>query len=523
MPNAPLLISLDVQNLGIVEGATLEFSRGFTAITGETGAGKTLIVDALMLCMGGDVRAAGPSDGLRVAALFDDGVREVLLQRTSVSGRLRALIDGSTTSSEALRRQASELIAIHGQHDSMRLRSSAEMLALLDGFGGIDDANLRSLRREYTQAQEELDALGGSVDQRAREVEFLRFQLNEIDSAQIQSENELTQAIDELSELTVIRDSSESVNRLLEIFDATEQSAFDVLFGAVNGLAASGSIGEIRSALTSQLDALRETSRDLRRYSEFDEGNAARFDELSTRIDVLRNLERKFGGSILNVLAERDRMGGELRKLEESELRFTSLSSALGKLESDFEYESERIRSLRAAAATRFSESVTANLAEVALPAATLDVVVSGRDGSEVAFVFRPNPGSTGGPIQSIASGGELSRVLLAIALSSGTDGIVTVFDEIDAGVGGAVAQSIGSCLARLAQSQQVIAVTHLASVAAKADHHFVVAKRVAGDRTVTTVTPLSPDERVSELARMLAGDASDEAARALATTMLAK
>ena len=519
----PELHTLSVRGLGVIEDSVLEFSDGFTVITGETGAGKTLLVDALTLCLGGEARSPRRGAEMVVSAVFTDPAgHEVSLQRSlSAGARLKASLNGTATSSEALRNVSDGLLAIHGQHDSLRLRSRGDVLSMVDSFGSIDSTELESLRSALQRLRSEQSRLGGSIEERAKEIDFVSFQLDEIRNAKILSATELTEALDELIELTSTREQLGAITQLLEVADGDDGSLLDGLTGAVANLGTIGVVGEAKQLLMDNVRQFRTILRDLRDAAENLDADAERIDELNIRVELLRNLERKYGGSLERVLAEQTKMSERLNFLSSAETRNDAIQSEIEDFEQRLAREAARIRSLRTTTANRLTHLVQEQFARVALPNAQMSIEIDGEDGSDIDIQFRPNPGASAGSLQSIASGGELSRILLALSLVTASDGLVTVFDEIDAGVGGNVAQSIGDCLADLAKTRQVIAVTHLATVAAKASHHYVVEKSVANGQTATSVRRLEPSERPAEIARMLAGDGASTEAVALAKQLL--
>ncbi|CAB4857533.1 unannotated protein [freshwater metagenome] len=519
----PRLVSLAVRGLGVIEDSTLEFSDGFTVVTGETGAGKTLLVDALTLCLGGDARSPRRGQEMIAAAVFVDASgSEISLQRSLVSGsRLKAHLNGVPTSSEALRLIGNDLLALHGQHDSLRLKSRSDVLGLVDAFGSIDTSELGELRSTLANLHSEQLHLGGSYEERSKEMDFIDFQLREIDSAKVHSSGELDSIVHELISLTAVSEQHDAISSLIQVADGEEGSLLDILGGGVSALGSSGIVGELRDSLSETIRQFRDYLRELRDIADSTEADAERIDHLNGRLELLRSLARKFGGSLESVLQERAKLGERQIFLATAEERSLLIQEEIVLLEQQVAREASRIRSLRATTANRLSHLVQDQLERVALPNARMTIEIDGDDGSSVDITFRPNPGSSAGSLQAIASGGELSRILLALSLVTASDGLVTVFDEIDAGVGGNVAQSIGECLADLSRSRQVIAVTHLATVAARARHHFVVEKSVASGQTRTLVRLLSNEQRPAEIARMLAGDEANSEALALARQLL--
>ena len=523
MPDTQL-VALHAMGLGPIDDAKIEFGPGFNVLTGETGAGKTLLIGALNLCLGtNETRGARPESTVRVAALFASGGREIALSReASSSGRLRASLNGLTTNAESLRELASTHIVIHGQHDSLRLRNRGEAAQLIDRFGTIDDSVLRRVRSEIRGVEIRRERFGGDAGSREREIEFLRFQLDEIARVNPCSPNELNEALEQLVELTSIRDHAVDVSSSIDQLDGEDDDAILVRLAQAAGLLPlDGLFVTLRDRLLTVVQEAREIVHDIRRASDSADVSSERFSELEARVLALQTLTRKYGGSLEKVLERQNEM------LEELQLRESEIDDLAG---SDAELEQLRSREaalcsellvLRQRAATQFADAVAGQFDRVALSGAQLDVQVHGDDGSQIEFQFSPNPGRSAGPLQQLASGGELSRVLLAISLVTVADNVVAVFDEIDSGVGGSVAQQIGECLAELAKRQQVIVVTHLASIAARADRHFVVEKSTLNGVSQTSAREVIGEDRVSEVARMLAGESQQLESRALALRLL--
>jgi DNA repair protein RecN (Recombination protein N) len=524
MPKSQLL-ELYAHGLGVIQEARLEFGPGFNVLTGETGAGKTLLLGALDLCLGGDgsvTRAAIATD-MRAAAVFNmNGEREIVLTRESgTSGRLRSAIDGASSSAEALRALADELIVIHGQHDSLTLRKRGEVLRLVDAKGHVSIEDLSRTRRDLQEAQRERTSLGGDAEERIRELDFVAFQIDELEVTAIGSTVELDETLEELTRLTELRDGQTALVEVLDNLDADGDVAVFTQFArAINRLPIGEAYDPARELLRNALEQSREAAHELAALSEPESFDASALKELEDRATVLQALVRKYG-SLSVALSTLD-------DLRERRLALVAASSRSAALDGEIEAMTERLATLaeqalreRTAASESLTRAVAEQLSRVALAHAELRFVVAGDDGSEAQILFTPNPGQPEGPLQTLASGGELSRVLLALSLESAHEDVVAVFDEVDAGVGGQVAQQIGECLRELGQYQQVLAVTHLASVAAKADHHFVVEKQIDHEDVRTSVRTLSGDERVEEIARMLAGDEITLESRALARQML--
>jgi DNA repair protein RecN (Recombination protein N) len=524
MPKAQL-VELYAHGLGVIDDARAEFGPGFNVLTGETGAGKTLLLGALGLCVGVD--AAVPRDALtgevRAAAVFDLGGSEVALaHEASATGRLRATIDGVPSSVDALRARSSDLIVFHGQRDSLRLRSRAQVLRIVDAAGGVSTSELDDVRRRLARARAERDGLGGDEAARARELDFLDFQIAELEGARILSADELDDTLMELTRLSELHEGQEALARVLEALDSDSgPGVLSQLAQAVAQIPPGAAYEPARQVLRSALAQARDAVHDLAALADpesIDDDRLARLDE---RAAQLRQLARKFGGTLGDALDALGLLRADRHRHLDAAARAEGVSEEISLLEARERTLARAARESREAAAAALSAAVAPQLARVALAHARLRVEVGGDDGSHVRLLFTPNPGRAEGPLASLASGGELSRVLLALSLETVHDDVVAVFDEVDAGIGGQVAQQIGECLFELGRQQQVLAVTHLASVAARAEHHFVIDKRVQRGRTSVVLRRVEGEARVAEIARMLAGDQLSDESRALAHRLL--
>ncbi len=525
MPKAQL-VELFAHGLGVIDDARLELGPGFNVITGETGAGKTLLLGALELCLGEEnatSRYAAHSD-MRAAAVFvRDGRDEVVLTReASSTGRLRSTLNGAPSSADALRALAAQLVVIHGQHDSLALRNRGEILRIIDAAGDISTAELDGVRTSLREAFELRDALGGDEATRERELDFLAFQIGEIEATKITSADELSDTLEALTRLSALRDGQEALMRVLEQMDSERDDAVLTGFARALNLIPSGDVYDgARSALSSALSLAREALHDLAALSDPDAIDPGAFRELDERVAVLQHIARKYGGTLDDALSQLEQMHERMSALGQATARLSTLDTEISDLEARERDLARKAKREREFACVQLTDAVRRHLPRVALPNALLRFVVDGDDGTDAQILFTPNPGLPEGPLQSLASGGELSRVLLALSLETAHEDVVAVFDEIDAGVGGQVAQQIGQCLYEVGQRQQVLAVTHLASVAAKADHHFVIEKSTTQGVTSTTLRPVVGEQRVNEIARMLAGDQMSDEAKALASQLL--
>ncbi len=525
MPSSQLL-ELYAHGIGVIEDARVEFGPGFNVLTGETGAGKTLLLDALDLCLGGDAATSRHAivGDMRAAAVFlqQDGREVVLARQAGANGRLRSSLDESATSADALRMIAKDLMVIHGQHDSLTLRNRHEVLKIIDVSGSVVTTELNEVRALLRSARALRDGNGGDQGQRLRDLDFVTFQIDELEAVNIVSGDELDETMGELARLSELRDGQAALVSVLEELDGDDDDAvLSRLARAIERLPDGEAYRPSRDDLRGALEQARESVRGLHSYADpeaFDPGALTALDE---RVSTLQQIARKFGGSLPAALAMLEELRVKQKSLLDDAERLVTLDAEIAELEGREATLAGAARSDREAAARRLTEAVSEQLPRVALPHATLRFEVAGDDGSDARIVFSANPGLPEGPLQALASGGELSRVLLALSLETVHDDVVAVFDEVDAGVGGQVAQQIGDCLHELGLKQQVLAVTHLASVAAKADHHFVIDKSIRAGVVTTSIRQVSGEDRVTEIARMLAGDDLTIESRALAQRLL--
>jgi DNA repair protein RecN (Recombination protein N) len=524
MPKANL-VELYAHKLGVIDDARVEFGSGFNVITGETGAGKTLLLGALGLCLGEDASASryAINPDTRAVALFERDGKEMLMAReASGSGRLRSSLDGAPSSVEALRTLAERVIVIHGQHDSLSLRSRNEVLRMIDESGKIDLTALEGVRRELRDAMRLRGDFGGNRGSRERDAEFLDFQLAELEAAALTSPTELDETLNELIRLTALRDGQASLNEVLQLLDSDgDESVLTQFARAVSRLPDGDAYDAVRRGFNDSLIQARDALHELATLSDPDSFDPTTIADLESRADVLQKVARKYGGSLVAALATREDIRAKLERLANERERLRGLDTEIEGLERREQELAAETKLERERASAALTKAVARQMARVALSNATLRFVADGVDGSDAQILFTPNPGQPEGPLATLASGGELSRVLLALSLETVHRDMVAVFDEIDAGLGGQVAQQIGECLREVGRDQQVIAITHLASVAARADHHFVIEKEVARGVTSTSVRALSGEERVREIARMLAGNDVTDESRALAEQLL--
>jgi DNA repair protein RecN (Recombination protein N) len=552
-----VLTEISVENVALIEKATLELSPGLNAITGETGAGKTLLATALQLLLGGRARSEAVRSGAKKATVegtfvLPDETRSValaealgdlaeevegdedgvVLRRTlTEEGRSRCYVGGVTVPVRALASLGERMVSYHSQREQTRLTEPAEQLAILDDF--LDEGALKAkeeretLWRAVERDRRELTEITASSEARLREVDFLRFQVVELEAAGYSAQ--------ELSALARERDRLRNVTDLLQSTASAAAAlspeegggAIDAVAGAVSELERASRYDGGLSGLLERLGGLSAELEDvlyeLRSYVDELEADPNRLEVVEDRLAALRTMERKYG-DVEGYLQE---VRVRLNKLESLDEETAGLKSRIEKGERRLGELAAEISAGREGAAARLSAKVQENLADLNLEKTTfraeLVPAAPGPSGDErVEFVIRPNPGEPELPVRRYASGGELSRIMLAIRLAQERvePGATYVFDEVDAGIGGETATAVGAKLRELGERNQVLTITHLPQIASEALSHVVVSKEEAGGRTITRVRRVEGEERRRELARMLSGRV-DQASLAHASELL--
>jgi DNA repair protein RecN (Recombination protein N) len=545
-----VLLELRIENLLLIERAELRLGPGLNAITGETGAGKTILAHSFDLLMGGKARAQivrpGANeayvegvfelpDGLlddpelaEVAERLPEGSTELAIgRRVSASGRTSAFLAGRSASAPELQALGSRLLAFYGQHEHRKLTLSGAQLETLDGFAGDDHLERRRAYREahseVVRIERELAEIRDREGARERDLDLLRYELAEIEAAKpdLAEEMELAPERERLRHAEALRGAA--------------AEALDSVSGDDGG--AADAVGSAEAALTAQegvdpdLDKLAETARglrvelqelavELRGYAEGIEGEPGRLEQVEERLDALDRLKRKHGGSIESVLAHADHCRSEIESIEGAGERTDQLEAELASAQRKRTDLAAQLSEVRAKAARRLQKRVATELDQLAMSGAKLEVALEphpegfGTLGQErVTFQVATNPGMPVSPLRDAASGGELSRVMLALAGQGARGGAATyVFDEIDAGVGGSTAKAVGERLRSLGEERQVLCITHLPQVASMAQSHFRIEKSVEGGQATAQVERVAGEGLVAEIVRMLGGDDGDEA-----------
>ena len=527
-----MLTELHVTDLGIVADLTLVLGRGLTAITGETGAGKTLLVEAVELLVGGRadttlVRDAAPEARVEGRFVDDDGDEVVLARVVPLDGRSRAYIDGRLATVGELAEVGARLVDLHGQHTHQSLLAPAIQRGALDRFVGSPAteplAAYRASREELRRIAAELEGLGGDERARARELDLLRFQIGEIEAAGLDDAGEDV-ALE--AEEALLADAIAHREALSAAYGAVEGPALDTVGAAAAALAGRAPFTELADRLRATQAELAELGRDLRVALDSVEDDPQRLEEIRSRRALLRELTRKYGETISDVRTYAGEARRRLAELEGYEARAAELEQTRELTRQAAADAAAALSRARQAGAGSLAEAVTPHLRELAMPAAVFEVVVEPADPTDdgadrVAFLISANPGEPPRPLGKVASGGELSRAMLAARVVLSEAPPTLVFDEVDAGIGGEAGAAVGRLLADLAGTHQVLVVTHLAQVAAYADAQVVVEKREQGKRTVASAETVTGEERVGELSRMLAGVGESAHARSHAAELL--
>ncbi len=549
-----MLHELRVENLLLIERAELRLRPGLNVITGETGAGKTVLASALDLLLGGKARQGlvrPGADEAYVEGVFElptelrealgdrlaaDAEELVLARRVSAEGRSRAYLGGRSCAVTDLRDVAAGLIAFYGQHEHRKLTLASAQLELLDGACGPEHG---AARAAYARTLARVRALERSLDElreragaRDREIDLLHFEIAEIEAADPSEAEE--------AELVARRDRLRHVEALrAAAFGGAEALAPDDGLGVTGLLAAGGAglegvdgvdpaldgIGERWRALAIEAS---ELGRELRAYGEELESEPGELDTIEQRLAVCDRLKRKHGGTLTAVLAYAQRCRERRDELDGVEVALEAATAALAAARDELEARSAALREARRAAAPVLAAAVRERLAGLAMETASFEIALEPRDepgptGADVVeFRIASNPGVPAGPLREIASGGELSRVMLALlGVANDGSGATLVFDEIDAGIGGQTARAVGAQLRELAAGRQLLCITHLPQIASLATQHFSIAKDVTVEPPVTSVRTLAKGEVVGELVRMLGAAEDDVAARRHAKELL--
>jgi DNA repair protein RecN (Recombination protein N) len=519
-----MLSELHIENLGVIEKLDLTIGEGLVALTGETGAGKTMLVEAIDLLVGGRADASVVRTGCeeaRVEGRFVTEESEVILCRVvPVTGRSRAYVNGRLATVAQLAEYGAGLVDLHGQHAHQSLLGASAQRLALDHFCGVELEPLRNARARLTEIEALLATLGGDERARAREIDLLRFQVKEIGDANLQSpeeDDDLSRSEDLLADAVAHREALYAAAAALQ----DDDGASDVVgrsIAAISHRETFVALGERLKNVQAEID---DVAREMRDVAETIEEDPAKLDEVRQRRHLLVDLRRKYGESLSEVIAYGAESALRLDELESFEARAATLDSERAASVQQLRSAEKVVGDARRAAAPKLAKAVQQHLRTLAMAHAIVEVSVGVDAGDDVTFLLAANPGSPPLPLTKVASGGELARTMLALRLVL-TEGPATlVFDEVDAGIGGEAAVAVAGALAQLGQRHQVLVVTHLAQVAAAAHRQIKVSKTVKSKQTYAEACELGSQDRVQEIARMLSGGMAEESALNYASELL--
>jgi DNA repair protein RecN (Recombination protein N) len=521
-----MLLELTVRDLGVIEHSTLYLGTGMTVLTGETGAGKTMIVQAIQALMGGktdqSMVRSGSSQAVVEGRFEQKNGTEIVLRRViPIKGRSRSYIDGQMASAAEMSSLGEQIVDLHGQHQHQSLLSPRVQRDFLDKYSGINLSTLSTAKSNLSTLLENLNELGGDDQSRQREIDFCKFQIAEIDVCQISN-------VDELNDLERLEDLlADAAAHILEgskahILLAGDLGAFDQMSAAINALNDRQPYAEIEKHLRSVSAELLDAAEELRVLVERIEDDPKKLNEVRERRQSLLDLCRKYGGTLSEVLSFRENVASKLESLSSHDESAQRLQESIKKTRSEIAREAKNIAVTRKKNGPILGQKISSFLPSLALANGLVTFAVDGDDpADQVEVRFRANSGDVERPLAKVASGGELARVMLAIRLVLSSGPATLVFDEVDAGVGGEAALALGRALASLASNHQVLVVTHLPQVGAFADQHVVVEKEDDGVSVSSTLKTVSGNERVIELARMLAGQPESKSGQKHAIELL--
>jgi DNA repair protein RecN (Recombination protein N) len=552
-----VLRELHISNLAVISDVRIELDPGLNCFTGATGAGKSLVIGAIEVLLGmrspAEMLRPGAEEG-RVSGVFEvrngellkaieratdvpvgaDGGELLLTRRLYASGRSSVSLNGNPITLGMLKAAAEHLVDVHGQHDHQYLLKPSNQLDVLDQFGDLWD-----LRRRYHEVYEQLQHAKGKLRDltasrtlREHQLELYRFQAEELDNAELSAGEyeELSARASVLKNLEKLTKEATATHAALYEADGSVLERLKMMAAVLGELSMlDQNLRPVATGLRDATIALEEVAFDLSRYLDKLDLDPAEAAEVEDRLNTLNRVLNKYGRTVEDALAHRQEIGGQIAQLERATDDLSSLQKALDPLTRETAALGKDLSAKRQAVAKRLAPLIERSLAELGMEKAKFTVALTAsaeptpHGFDQVEFVAQTNPGQLAQPLRKIASGGELSRIMLALKgiLAQGDRISVLVFDEIDANVGGRLGSVIGSKLRQLARTHQVLCITHLPQIASYADRHLTVRKDVAGDRTQTTVRTMAGPERIQELAEMIGGQRITETTRAQAQELL--
>ncbi|MBM2837409.1 MAG: replication and repair protein RecN [Deltaproteobacteria bacterium] len=521
-----MLTELNIKNFAIIDSLNITFEKGFNVLTGETGAGKSIIVDAVDLVLGG--RAS--SEMIRSGC--EEAVVEAAFDISDVKNKV--FINGSMATIAMLSDVGEFLVDIHGQHEHQTLMKVERHIDVLDEYAALGPLRqeMSGIYSEWNRVKDELVSLKSSEADKEKRVDLLRFQSDEIEKAALKVDED-EELLEERKLLSNSEKLYESSNTALELLYSQSGSALELIKKAGSNVTDISIIDESMrltlDAINSASASIEDAALTLRDYVGRISFDPERLNEIEERLDLIGRLKRKYGNTVSEILKYREEVDRELDGIEKAEVRIEELEKEVESLKSKGYKIAESISGKRKKASVELKNKVEKELSDLGMKKAIFEVNmerlndISAKGFDKVEFLLSSNPGEAPKPLSKVASGGELSRIMLALKkmLANPTGVPTMVFDEVDSGIGGGVAEIVGRKLREVAEGRQVLCITHLAQIAAMADLHYAVSKGENKGRTTTTVSRLSWDERVDEVARMLGGMTITEATKRHAEEMI--
>lgn len=551
-----MLGHLHIENIAIMDNVSVTLENGFLALTGQTGAGKSIIIDSINLLTGErssrELVKSGKDKAFVEGSVYtknkevfdilaDNGIEAsdldpiVLSREITKDGRSTVRINGRVTTTHLLKEVCSKIINIHGQNDNQSILDTKFHGLFLDNFAGLDGEieEYQKVYDEFKQTENLLKQTDENEEQKAQRKEFLQFQINEIIQAELKA-GEDEELLTQRQRFLNNEKFEESINKAYYPLAGSDDSdgACSLINTAQKGLEelmrfepkAEVLYGRIKE-LKFELEDIKETIYDLKNDDEHTEID---INYVESRIDVINRLKRKYGGEIEDILNKKDQLESELDSIENSDENKKRLQERLEKLELELTKKAVKIETARKAAAEKLKKEVSYQLRDLEMEKVQFDTQIarcdfSRRGFNEIQFLISTNPGEAVKPLNKIASGGELSRIILALkVVLSGKDSVSTmIFDEVDVGVGGSAAQKIAEKLKSISKNRQVIVITHLAQIASFADNHYLVSKKTENGNTYSEINLLSESERIEEIARIMSGSVITENAKNAAAEMI--
>ena len=528
-----MITNLHIKNIGIIDDLEIDLNKGMNVLTGETGAGKTLIIDSISIISGGrfskEMIRKGETNSFVEVALYEpenenaiDGTI-IISREINVSGKNMCKINGRMVTVNELKEFMRKIIEIHGQNDSQNLLDNKEHLKYLDNFIGKDIKSLKEKYKEqyvrYLEIKKELKENYGDEKERQRKLDLLKYQFQEIEEAGLVDGEE-----EELSNKQKLIVNAEKIAKTLQEVDlAIGENAIDIISNSIRNLERIESFDskyqETANNLKSAYYELQEVSRDITNYKDevdFDEDEQKQIEE---RLDLIFSLKRKYGNSIKEILEYKEEVEKEIYRIDNLEEYTNNLKEEQKDVTKKLDNLAEEIHKLREKKAIELSKEINKNLQDLEMKNAVVNIHTdyieeeyyeNGKD--KVVFFIKTNVGEDEKELSKIASGGEMSRIMLAIktVLAKTDNTSVLIFDEIDTGISGKAANAVAEKLSKIAEKHQVLCISHLPNIAAVADYHYFISKNIVNDRTATSIKQLSEKEKISEIARISSGEINE-------------